>query len=746
MASRGSGQDSLVGVELGHYRIVEKIGAGGMGVVYKAFDHQLQRIVALKFLPPDTICNAADRDRLLHEARSASALDHKNITAIHAVEGTGDGQLFIVMAYYEGVSLATRLRASPLSQAETVDVVRQIAEGLAYAHLHNIVHRDIKPSNVILTPEGEAKIVDFGLARFVSSGASTQTLSIAGTLSYMSPEQLSGKAVDSRTDVWSLGVIAYELLTKRLPFESDNPASTITAILQSSPAEMEGVSPELQAIVLRALAKNATDRYQSCAELLRDLNTAHPLEGESTGRTSKQTFKVRVPLAIPPLARRAAVLTRGRRWMLATVALLLVLISCVWIGKRIIDGVKERQVSRRENPAAYETYLQGLESLRRYDKPGNLDAAIGLFETTTKADPKFALAFAALGEAYWDKYQQDGDPKWVELASASCGRAAELNDRLPAVYVTLGRIHDGTGQHNLALQEFERALELDHRDADALLGLADAYSSAGRTQEAEETYKRAAAMRPESWDGHYRLGAFYYQRGRFSDAATQFRRVVELVPDHVSAHTSLGTTLLSLGQQTDAEAEFKKALALAPDYPALANLGFMYYRQKRFAESATMTEKALSVNDKDYRLWNNLVIAYEWLDQPEKAMNARSRERARLEQIVALKSEDAQVRANLGVVYAQQHQRSRALPHLEAALALSPDDPEILNNVGEAYEKLGERSKALEYFQLALRKGITLEDMELNPDLRSLLSDPSARRALQEALAAKTNPQPSANH
>lgn len=732
------------GNHVGHYEILCEVGAGGMGVVYKAFDHQLQRTVALKFLPPDPIRNSADRNRLLREARAASTLDHKNIASIHAVEETGDGQLFLVMAYYEGVSLATRMRAAPLSKAETVDIVRQIAEGLGHAHLHNIVHRDIKPSNVILTPEGEPKIVDFGLARFVSAGASTETLSLAGTLSYMSPEQLSGKAVDARTDVWSLGVIAYELLTNRLPFEGDNPAATITAILQSSPAAMDGVSPELQSIVFRALSKSVVDRYQSCGELLRDLKALDRFGGDSTLGVGREKFKVRVPLTIPRPADGAPVLTRKKRWMAAAVVALLALIACALLLERT-DSVRDRQVPGAANPAAYETYLQGLESLRRYDRPGNLDAAIGLFETTTKADPKFALAFAALGEAYWNKYRRDGDPRWVESASASCRRAAELNDRLPAVFVTLGRIHDGTGQHNLALQEFERALELDHRDADALLGLADAYSSAGRTQEAEDTYKRAAAMRPEYWEGHYRLGAFYYQQGRFADAASQFRRVVELLPDHASAHTSLGTALLNLGQERDAEAEFKKSLALAADYPALANLGVMYYRQKRFAESATMAEKALSLNDKDYRLWNNLAIAYEWLGQPEKAKNAFSRELARLEQIVALKSEDAEVRANLGVMYAQQHQRSRALPHLEAALALSRDDPEILNKVGEAYEKLGERSKGLEYFREALRKGLTLDDMELNPDLRSLLSEPSARRLLQGAMPATAKLQPSAN-
>ncbi len=728
--------NAIPGNHVGHYEILCKVGAGGMGVVYKAFDHQLQRTVALKFLPPDPVRNSADRKHLLREAQAASSLDHKNIATVHAVEEAEDGQLFIVMAYYEGVSLATRMRGAPLSKAEGVGIVRQIAEGLGHAHLHNIVHRDIKPSNVILTPEGEAKIVDFGLARFVSAGASTETLSLAGTLSYMSPEQLSGKGVDARTDVWSLGVIAYELLTNRLPFESDNPASTITAILQSAPAEMEGVSPDLHSIVFRALSKSVADRYQSCGELLRDLKAVDTFEGESSSGVGREMFKVRLPLAVRPPADRVPVLTRQRRWMVTTVAALLALIACVMIVKGMNGGKR----------AAYETYLQGLEDLQRYDKPGNLDAAIRSFEATTKADPKFALAFAALGEAYWNKYRRDGDPRWVDLASTSCRRAAELNDRLPAIFVTLGRIHDGTGQHNLALQEFERALELDHRNADALLGLGDAYTSAGRAQEAEDTYQRAAAMRPEYWEGHYRLGAFYYQQGRYADAASQFRRVVELLPDHASAHTSLGTALLSLGQARDAEAEFENSLVLAPDYPALANLGVMYYRQKRFAESATMSERALQLNDKDYRLWNNLAIAYEWMGQPEKAKNAFSRELARLEQIVALKSEDAEVRANLGVMYSQQRQRARALPHLQAALALSPDDPEILNKVGEAYEKLGERSKGLEYFQKALRKGFRLEDMELNPDLRSLLSDPSALHVLEGASPPTAKLQPSANH
>jgi len=279
----------------------------------------------------------------------------------------------------------------------------------------------------------------------------------------------------------------------------------------------------------------------------------------------------------------------------------------------------------------------------------------------------------------------------------------------------------------------------------ALLGMADTFSHLGRNEEAEDLYKRATALRPELWDGYYRMGAFYYARGRFREAAEQFRRVIQLLPDHAAAYASLGTTLSSLGRDQEAEAEFKKSLALTPNYAAATNLGVIYYNQKRYAEAAAMTEQALQINNKDFRLWNNLAIAYEWLGKTEKAHEAFRQELTRLEQIAPLRSDDAEVQANLGVMYSQQHLRDKAKTHLGAALALSPDNADVLTKAGEAYENLGERSLAISYFRKALQKGTTLEDLETNPDLRSLLSDPNARRVLHRALVS-TTPAASSGH
>ena len=263
----------FVGVHIPGYEILSQLGAGGMGVVFKALDLNLQRTVALKFLTHIDAGAAVEKERLLREARAASALDHPNIAAVYTVQETSDGRLCMVMAYYGGETLADKLRNGPLQPAKTIALARQIAAGLAHAHEHGIVHRDIKPSNVIVTDDGVAKILDFGLARLTTSSASTQT-SMGGTLPYMSPEQVEGKVVDERTDIWALGVLLYQALTGRLPFAADSAVATVMAISSASPAPMPEVSDDLQVIIYRCLCKARDARYASCAKLLKELGIA----------------------------------------------------------------------------------------------------------------------------------------------------------------------------------------------------------------------------------------------------------------------------------------------------------------------------------------------------------------------------------------------------------------------------------------------------------------------------------------
>ncbi len=270
----------LAGQTVSHYRILEMLGAGGMGVVYKAFDTKLNRLVALKFLPPHLRHDEELKGRLKAEARAASTLDHPNIVVIHDIDEAPSGDLFIAMAFHEGVTLRERIAAAGntgMPVAEALEIARQIAAGLARAHERGILHRDIKPGNVIVASDGVTRIIDFGLAKS-SDAAATGDGSTKGTPLYMSPEQASGKPMDCRTDLWSLGAVLYEMLAGRPPFDGEGNLAVMNAIVHAEPAGLRtlrpDVPPEVEAIVAKALEKDPARRYQSAGEMARDLATA----------------------------------------------------------------------------------------------------------------------------------------------------------------------------------------------------------------------------------------------------------------------------------------------------------------------------------------------------------------------------------------------------------------------------------------------------------------------------------------
>jgi eukaryotic-like serine/threonine-protein kinase len=867
---------------VGNYKILGLAGAGGMGVVYRALDVKLERTVALKFLPAHVTSTSEDKERFLREARTASSLDHPNIGVIHGLEETGDRHTFIVMAFYVGETLAHRILRGPLPITEAVDIAIQMGEGLSAAHAGTVVHRDIKPSNVILTQSGVAKIVDFGLARLTSTTGSTQSISTAGTVGYMSPEQTVGKFVDQRTDIWSLGIVLAEMVTGKNPFTRETPAATIFAILNEPPRPMDEVPIDLLRIIYRALSKEQATRYQSCREMVADLKEVRSrLEPATTGAQTTSGPPSKTASGISSELRKhieqasrpmwgVALDTRPKwnRWLAAGVIVALVVATLSfmpgvrervagWFGREeehiavlpfenvgnnpaneevsagLMDNLASRltnleagkqslwivptsEVRRQKiadpasalrqlgatvavegslrrdgqtihmtvnlvntknlrqigsltledragdfsaledeavariaklmrievttemlragggpvNAGAYELYLKALGYTQRYDKAGNLDLAIAALNNAVKADPRFALGFAQLGEAYRTKYQLDKDTKWIDDALANCQKAQQLDDRLPVVYVTLGNIHRSTGKYDLALQEYQRALQLDPRSADALIGLAESFDSAGRTADAEAAFKKAIALRPDFWDGYNHLGTFLDAHQRYDEAIAQFRHAIELTPDNAALYLNLGAVYIDSGNPKhfpDAEQMLTKSLSLGPSYPAYANLGFLYIQQGKYAEGADVLEKALKLNDKDYMVWTDLAIAYDGLKDKEKAAKMRDGAIALLEQAVRDAPRDGFVQSSLGVLYAKKKLREKALPRIQSALALSPDDPNVLENVGEAYEDLGDRAQALQYIEKSLQKGYSLGALKSVSDLQGLMSDPSFR-------------------
>jgi len=265
----------MIGQTISHYMILERIGEGGMGEVYKAQDLKLDRIVALKILPSNLTPSNSDRQRFIQEAKAASALDHPNICTVYEADESADGRMFIAMAYYDGETLQEKLGEDPLSIEDAVTYAIQIAEGLRTANDKNVVHRDLKPGNIMVTKSGQVKIMDFGLAKTSAATTLTSAGTTIGTVPYMSPEQARGDEVDHRTDLWSFGVMLYQLIAGRLPFKSAYNEAIVYAILNERPDPLtslrKDVPVSLERIVNRALQKNPQERYQRAEELLADL-------------------------------------------------------------------------------------------------------------------------------------------------------------------------------------------------------------------------------------------------------------------------------------------------------------------------------------------------------------------------------------------------------------------------------------------------------------------------------------------
>lgn len=873
--------DALVAKTISHYRIVDKIGGGGMGVVFKAHDTKLQRDVALKFLSADLALNSRDKEILLREARAASSLDHPNIGCIHGLEETPDHQLFIVMTYYEGETLSAVISRGLSTLDESLDFLIQTARGLAFAHAHNIVHRDIKPTNILITRDRVVKIVDFGLARVVASSTMTQSLQTSGTLPFMAPEQVLGESISARCDVWALGVILVQLLTGEHPFSRDNTAGMTFAILNQAPSGVDNLPPAIRPIAYKALAKEAEHRYPSAREILADLESVrqqitspHVAAGtEADTLTSvispEELKKISSHASTPRWTSTLSPSPKSRRGVyvvFAAVTLLLLGLLLPQVRERLsgllspnrnnhiavlpfdtlgndpstdvlAQGLMESMTSELSNlssvqqslwvvpasvvrsrkisdpaaaarelgatlvvkgsiqrsgqavrltvdlidakdlrqvgsvsledqgadmatlqteavsrlarlmnikvsadmlratggtvaPAAYESYLQALGLMQRYDKAGNLDKAIVTLNTAVQADPRFALGYAQLGEAYRLKYQLDVNPKWLTEAKANCQKAVQLDDRVPSVYVTLGRLHETLGEHALAAQEFQHALALDQRNADALSGLAHSHESAGRIAEAEATYKQAAALRPDYWDGYDELALFYDRQNKYPQAIENLKRAIQLTPDNAQAYSNLGAIYLDTGDpkfRPDAEQALRKSIELSPSYPAYANLGSLYYDTRRYAEAAATYQQALQLNSENYLVWNWLMSSFQWLGQKEKATAAMEQSFTLAVRDAQLKPRDPSPQATLASYYAKKGNPDKARSCLETALALAPDDPDILESAASAAEILGDRTRALEFAQKALQKGYSLSKLQNDPDLQELLKDPRFR-------------------
>ncbi len=507
----------MIGKTVSHYSITEELGRGGMGVVYRAHDDRLERDVALKFLPPNLTADSAARERFIREARAASSLDHQNICTIFDVGESDEGQTYIVMAYYEGHTLKSRIDEGPLSLEQAVNIAVQLADGLATAHRKGIVHRDVKPGNIIITPEGVAKILDFGLAKLAGTKVElTAQDSTLGTAAYMSPEQARGEKIDAQTDVWSLGVILYEMLAGRRPFAAEYEQALLYGILNEEPAAVESlradVPTDVAQVVARSLAKDTGERYAGADEFAADLRSGSVPVGSGVGipvqrpveaRAAKTTFPHPVLAAaaltvIVFVALGVWLLTRGDAG-LSTVDR-----SVIAVMPFTVQGDPELQYLETGMVDLLSRKLDGAASLRGVDP----NALLGRLGDGVKGirDPSVAKNLA---EGF-------GAGQFIIGAVTKIGESIQLNASL---YDIEGSLQ--TEAETAATSESELMSSIDQL---VQLVIADQLGAAGQMldQTAATTTQSLPALRA------FLEGERAMAEGRFTDAVTSMREAVSI--------------------------------------------------------------------------------------------------------------------------------------------------------------------------------------------------------------------------
>jgi serine/threonine protein kinase/Flp pilus assembly protein TadD len=629
------------------YRIIEKLGEGGMGIVYRAMDLTLNRDVALKFLPPEYTRDKDAQERFIREAKSASALDHPNICAIHEINKTEDEQVFIVMAYYEGKNLKGKIKRGPMKQREVIDIALQVAQGISAAHKKGIIHRDVKPTNIMITNEGTVKILDFGIAKLSGQEGLTRPLSTVGTVSYMSPEQASGEIVDVRTDIWSLGIVIYEMITGRLPFKGDNTQAILYNVMNEEPRSVKDlrfeIPPVLEHIIQKALEKDPKKRFSSGRDL------AIELEDLKTRITSGK---------VPVFRFKYFFRSRKQRIIAGAICLFLAFVCVItWMLTRPSLAFEERDkllladVDNQTGEAVFDLALRtAIEAdlqqspfarvfdksevaetlqLMRKDPNSHIDETLGMSICRFAGVRALILPrILSAGEAYElqailidpvkmrhvDRIRVTALGQEEVLLHAIDELAREVRSSLgesigsieeadvPVVkvatsswealqYLAMGQEKRQAGQFKEAEGFFNLAIEKDPHFASAKgsLGLI-LIQFLNQKEKGQEMLRQAledAVGLPQQEYLMIKAVNRWYVDEDFSGALEEYGLVRELYPDLWTAYNNPGVILRGLGQLDEAIAMFEKAAELVPrGSTPLANLWFTHLNYKKDPSAA----------------------------------------------------------------------------------------------------------------------------------------------------------------
>jgi tetratricopeptide (TPR) repeat protein/predicted Ser/Thr protein kinase len=772
---------------ISHYRILGPLGSGGMGLVYRAEDTTLHRPVALKFITESRVHRTKANEKLRREARAASALNHPNICTIYEVSEDA-GEMFIAMEYVEGRTLADLIRQGPLPVETVLRFGCQVSSALAHAHERGVVHGDLKPANIIVTPHGEAKILDFGLARqkdpsefdrkALETVSATSEVGLGGTFPYMAPEQIEGSESSARTDIWSFGVVLYEMVARQRPFQGENLFLLCNSILRDPPRPLPPqVLPGLATVISRCLEKEPERRYHLAGEARAALEAIAPTLERVPAQlpVPHRTTKLRAVwkgLAIFVLAVVVALAIRGNWfWRLnarpVPSRVLLGILPPIGTGDAtqlafdngLADTLNSRlgELSVRHPFAVIPMNSTGEQRVNTVDAARQQFGVNLVLVLNVQRAAELIRVNYSLVDAHSHEQVRSGtvtaaeadpfalqDQVFESVAAAMDLQLAPQEKQAltfhgttqPAAYDFYvqgrGYLQDYVVPEKVdnAITLFGRALEKDPSYAEATAGLGEAYWRKYQLTHdqkwataAIETCQKAAAHGPGLAAAHSCLGQVFMAQGEYEKAADQYRRTLELEPTSDDAYAGLADAYERLGRFEEAEKLYKQAISARPAYWATYNwLGNFYMAHARYEEAAAMYSQVVSLAPDSFTGYYNMGAV--------RIMQGRYAEAVPLLQKSLSIRSTADARCNLGAAYFQMRRYADSAAEFEQAVQLDPKNYIFWGNLGDSYYWApSRRAEAAAAYQQAIEVG--KEKLHLNPRDGRLLSSLAVYHAMR---------------